>query len=440
MVGEILLLTMFVLLIIGLLSGHPLGFALGGIAVLIGYIGWGFSAFNILPVQVFAVMNNYMLIAIPMFVLMANFLTYSGVADGLFEAVRLLFGPVRGGLAVAIILVSTVFAATTGVVGASVLTMGLLALPILSKYKYDKGLATGVICAGGSLGILIPPSIMLVTMSTLAQVSLTKLFLACFLPGFTLSVVYIIYILGSCLLKKEKGPAMSKEETAAIPRSKIIRDVLINLIPPLLLIIAVLGTIFFGIATPTEASACGAAFALILTICYRNFSWKMVMNSVIDTLKTSAMCFIIMFAANYFCAIFLGLGGAKAVSGFVASVGLGKWGAYILMMVLVFILGMFIDWIGIVTIVMPIFLPIMQSYNFDTIWLCATMATLLQTCFMTPPFGFALFYVKGLLPEGYAMVDVYRGIVPFITAVVIVTVIVTIFPDIITFLPNLMSN
>lgn len=433
---NILLLSMFAVLIIGLLTGHPLGFVLGGVAAIVGYIGWGTSAFSIVTAQTFGVMNNYLMIAIPMFVLMANFLSYSGVADGLFEAVRLLFGPVRGGLAVAVILVSTVFAATTGVVGASVLTMGLLALPVLDKNNYDHGLAAGVICAGGSMGILIPPSIMLVTMASMAQVSISKLFMSCMVPGIVLGATYIIYILVTCKLHPELGPAMSPEEIAAIPKGKVVRDVLVNLVPPMILIIGVLGTIFSGIATPTEASACGALLALIMTVCYRRFNLEMLRASVFDTMKTCSMCFLIMCAANSFSAIFLGLNGAQAVADVVALFGMGKWATYTFMMVLIFILGMFIDWIGIVAIIMPIFLPVMKEFGFNTLWLCASMAVIMQTCFMTPPFGFALFYVKGLLPKHYKMSEVYRGVVPFIAAVLVVTLLVVLFPDLVLYLPG----
>ena len=433
-----LLLIMFIGLLVGLILGTPLAYVLGGMAVIIGYIGWGTSTFKIIMSQTFGVMSNYTLIAIPMFVLMANFLTYSGVADGLFEAVRKLFGGTRGGLAVAVMVVSTVFAATTGVVGASVLTMGLLALPVLDKYRYDHGLAAGTICAGGSLGILIPPSIMLVTMASLAQVSVSKLLLCAFVPGVLLAIVYIVYILVDCKIHPDKGPAMSKEEVEAMDKGKLMRDVLINLIPPLLLIVGVLGTIFLGVATPTEASACGAALALILTIFYKNFSWKMVHESVIGCLKTSAMCFFIMIAANSFCAIFFALGGDTMIENFVASVGIGKWGALIFMMALIFVMGMFIDWIGIVAIIVPIFLPILTDMGFDnTLWLCTCIAVIMQTCFMTPPFGFALFYVKALLPKDYSMMEVYKGVIPFIIAVLVVTVIVVLFPDLCMWLPNL---
>lgn len=434
---EMLLLGMFLILILGLATGHPLGFVLGGVAVIFGLIGWGDAAFNIIVNQAYAVMNNYLLIAIPMFVLMANFLMYSGVADGLFESVRLIFGTLRGGLAVAVILVSTVFAATTGVVGASVLTMGLLAIPILDKYHYDRGLTAGVVCAGGSLGILIPPSIMLVTMASLAQISVGKLLLAAIVPGVFLSVCYIVYILISCALNKEKGPAMTREEIDAVPVAVRIKGCIVNLVPPMILILGVLGTIFTGTATPTEAAACGAFISLIMTFFYRKFSIKMLKESLVDTAKTCCMCFVIMIAANSFCAIFLGMNGAQMVAGFVHTMGLSGNMVFFFMLLLVFILGCFIDWIGIVAIIMPIFLPILDTYGFDRLFVCAVTAVVMQTCFMTPPFGYALFYIKGIMPSDWSMKDIYRGVIPFII-VVLVTVALTIaFPDIVLTLPSI---
>src|SRR5665648_87668 len=244
---EMLLVAMFIFLVIGLLTGHPLAFVLGGVATIAGFLGWGESAYSIFVVRTYDLMSNYTLVAIPMFVLMANFLTASKVADGLFESARYLLGPLKGGLALAVIFVSTIFAATTGIVGASVVTMGMLGLPVLLKHGYQKELAAGVICAGGTLGILIPPSIMLVVMGTYAQVSVGKLFLAAIIPGLVLSTAYTIYVLVVCHIHPEYGPALSAEESAAMPIPDRIKGAMINLVPPLLLILAVLGGIFTGI-------------------------------------------------------------------------------------------------------------------------------------------------------------------------------------------------
>ena len=430
---------LFGLMVVGLVLGQELAFVLGGAGVLIGAIAMGDSGITIAMTKIYDQMQSYSMVAIPMFVLMANFLTHSKVADGLFESVRYLFGPVKGGLGLAVILVSTVFAATTGIVGASVVTMGMLSLPILLRSGYKPSLACGMVCAGGSLGILIPPSIMLVSMGSYAEVSVGKIFFAAIVPGLMLSLGYIIYIMVVTRIHPDWGPAMSEAELAEMPLKKRITGSLVNLIPPLILIFAVLGSIFGGIATPTEAAGVGALFALILAICYKQFSLKMLYESLIDTAKTTAMVFIILFGAAAFTGVFMSLDGDQIISNWVLGMGIGKWGAFAIMMVIVFILGMFIDWLGIVMIVFPIFLPIMDQFGFDRLWLVAITAVLLQTCFMTPPFGFALFYVKGILPDTVKIQEVYKGVIPFILIIIIVTVLCAVFPQLVTWLPTTMA-
>lgn len=434
---EIILIGMFVVLILGIMTGHPLAFVLGGIGVLAGYIGWGDAAFSIVLTKVYDSMNSYNMVAIPMFVLMANFLTYSKVADGLFNSIRYLLGPLKGGLGLAVIAVSTVFAATTGIVGASVVTMGMLATPILLKHGYKPELAVGSVCAGGSLGILIPPSIMLVTMGGYSNVSVGKIFLAVLVPGLILSVSYMLYLWIACQLHPEWGPAMSPQELEEMPFVERVKGSLINLIPPLLLIVGVLGSIFSGMATPTEASGIGALVALIMSIFYKQFNFNMLYQSLIETMKTSAMVFIILFGANAFTGIFIGMNGDQLIVDFVQNVGMGKWAAFTTMCIIVFVLGMFLDWLGIVMLVFPIFLPIMDLFGFDRLWLVAVIAVLLQTCFMTPPFGFALFYVKGIVPKGVTISMIYRGVIPFIIIILIVVAMVTIFPQTVLWLPSI---
>ena len=430
---------LFGLMVVGLVLGQELAFVLGGAGVLIGAIAMGDSGITIAMTKIYDQMQSYSMVAIPMFVLMANFLTHSKVADGLFESVRYLFGPVKGGLGLAVILVSTVFAATTGIVGASVVTMGMLSLPILLRSGYKPSLACGMVCAGGSLGILIPPSIMLVSMGSYAEVSVGKIFFAAIIPGLSLSLGYIIYIMIVTRIHPYWGPAMSEAELAEMPLKKRITGSLVNLIPPLILIFAVLGSIFGGIATPTEAAGVGALFALVLAICYKQFSLKMLYESLIDTAKTTAMVFIILFGAAAFTGVFMSLDGDQIISNWVLGMGIGKWGAFAIMMVIVFILGMFIDWLGIVMIVFPIFLPIMDQFGFDRLWLVAITAVLLQTCFMTPPFGFALFYVKGILPDTVKIQEVYKGVIPFILIIIVVTVLCAVFPQLVTWLPTTMA-
>ena len=435
----IMIIALFGLMVVGLVLGQELAFVLGGAGVIIGWLAWGGPGVTIAMTKIYDQMQSYSMVAIPMFVLMANFLTHSKVADGLFESIRYLLGPLKGGLGLAVILVSTVFAATTGIVGASVVTMGMLSLPVLLRSGYKPSLACGMVCAGGSLGILIPPSIMLVSMGSYAEVSVGKIFFAAIIPGLSLSLGYIIYIMIVTRIHPDWGPAMSAEELAEMPLQQRIKGSLINLIPPLILIFAVLGSIFGGIATPTEAAGVGALFALILAICYKQFSLKMLYESLIDTAKTTAMVFIILFGAAAFTGVFMSLDGDEIIANWVMSIGIGKWGAFAIMMVIVFILGMFIDWLGIVMIVFPIFLPIMDQFGFDRLWLVAITATLLQTCFMTPPFGFALFYVKGILPPEVKIQEVYKGVIPFIIIICIVTVLCAVFPQLVTWLPTTMA-
>ena len=356
--GVALILGLFGLMVVGLVLGQELAFVLGGAGVIVGWLAWGTPGVTIAMTKIYDQMQSYSMVAIPMFVLMANFLTHSKVADGLFESIRYLLGPLKGGLGLAVILVSTVFAATTGIVGASVVTMGMLSLPVLLRSGYKPSLACGMVCAGGSLGILIPPSIMLVSMGSYAEVSVGKIFFAAIVPGLSLSLGYIIYLMVVCHIHPDWGPAMSPEELAEMPLKKRITGSLINLIPPLILIFGVLGSIFGGIATPTEAAGIGALFSLILAIFYKQFSWKMLYESLIDTAKTTAMVFIILFGAAAFTGVFMSLDGDQIIADWVLSMGIGKWGAFAIMMVIMFLLGMFIDWLGIVMIVFPIFLPI----------------------------------------------------------------------------------
>ena len=436
----IMIIALFGLMVVGLVLGQELAFVLGGAGVIIGWLAWGGPGVTIAMTKIYDQMQSYSMVAIPMFVLMANFLTHSKVADGLFESIRYLLGPLKGGLGLAVILVSTVFAATTGIVGASVVTMGMLSLPVLLRSGYKPSLACGMVCAGGSLGILIPPSIMLVSMGSYAEVSVGKIFFAAIVPGLSLSLCYIIYLMVVCHIHPDWGPAMSAEELAEMPLKKRISGSLINLIPPLILIFAVLGSIFGGIATPTEAAGMGAIFALILAIFYKQFSLEMLKESLIDTAKTTAMVFIILFGAAAFTGVFMSLDGDQIIADWVLGMGIGKWGAFAIMCVIVFILGMFIDWLGIVMIVFPIFLPIMDQFGFDRLWLVAVIATLLQTCFMTPPFGFALFYVKGILPGDIKIQEVYKGVIPFIIIICIVTVLCAVFPPLVTWLPSMLAG
>jgi len=417
---------MFLMLFIAIFLGHPLAFSLGGLAVIFGYIGLGPKVFILFSSRIFDILNNYNLAAVSLFVLMAQFLTQSGIADELFLSMRYIFGRLRGGLGVSVIVVSTIFAACTGVIGASVTTMGVLALPILLKYGYEKEISSGLVCAGGSLGIIIAPSIMLVVMASEAGISVGKLFLSALMPGLLLSGLYIIYTLVRCWLNPEVGPALSSDEIKEISVRERIVLIVKNLVPPTILIVGVLGSIFMGIATPTEASGVGAFLAFIMVLAYRRFSWEGLLSAFKETGLISAMVFIILFGATCFTGVFLSVGSGEAIKEALIASGIGKWGVFIIMNLIIIVLGMFIDWMGIVMIALPTFLPIAQAFGFDKLWFVTMIALNLQASFLTPPFGYALFYIKGVLPSGISTAQVWRGVLPFVFIIFVALILCSI--------------
>lgn len=435
---ELIAISMFVVLSLFLFMGFPLAFVLGGVGVMYGLFGMGTAFFGAFVNSVYGIMDNFILVAVTLFILMGNFLTISGVADRLFGSLRYLMGPLRGGLGLAVISVSIVFAACTGIIGASVVTMGLLGGPMLLKYGYQKELTAGMICAGGSLGVLIPPSIMLVLMGDQAGVSVGKLLLAAVIPGVLLGILYMLYVLIRCWINPKLGPPIPKQELDQIPVSQRIRDSLIYALPPSVLILTVLGSIFAGVATPTEASAMGAFVAFIMLLAYRRFTWKGFMDSLTTTARATTMVFFIVVGASCFTGVFLGLGGGTALVNAIIGLGFGKWGTYFLMMIILIIMGMFLDWIGIVMIVFPIFIPLGKMLGFDPIWFITMIAVNLQMSFLSPPFGYALFYLKGLNLAGLNLNHIFRGVLPFLVIQFIGLLIVTFFPQLSLWLPNIM--
>jgi tripartite ATP-independent transporter DctM subunit len=369
---------------------------------------------------------------------MAQVLDQSGVAEKLFDAMRYLFGPVRGGIAIAVVVVSTLFGACTGIIGASVVTMGLLSLPVMLKYGYDVRLSCGSICAGGTLGILIPPSIMLIVMADSGNISVGKLFAGAVVPGLILSTLYILYIIIKCYIHPEAGPPISKAERAAITNRQIAGMVLKSLVPPMILILGVLGSIFAGIATPTEASGVGALLAFLMTVIYGRFTLSGLYSAVLQTARTTSMVIVILLGATCFTGVFMGIGGGDVVADFILGAGFGKWGTFVLMMIICFLLGMFIDWIGIVMITFPLFLPIADQLGFDKLWFIVTVAVMLQDSFLTPPFGYALFYLKGVAPPQVTTTDIYWGAFPFWRLMELGLIIVVIWPETITWLPEVL--
>ena len=435
---ELIAILMFVVLVIFLFMGHPLAFVLAGVGILFGLFGLGFNTFGMLMNRIYGTMDNFVLVAITLFILMGNFLTMSGVADELFKKLRVLLGPIPGGVGLAVIVVCIIFAACTGIIGASVVTMGLLAGPMLIKYGYQKEMTMGMVAAGGSLGILIPPSIMLVMMADQGALSAGRLLMCGVLPGVTLGILYMIYIFMRCKINPNMGPPIPKEELAQIPMKVRLVDSLKYALPPLALIFLVLGAIFFGIATPTEAAGVGAAASFLMIIAYRKLQWRNFKDCIYQTAKTVTMVMIILVGASCFTGVFLGLGGGTALVNAIIGLNLGKWGTYALMQIIYLILGCFIDWIGIVMITFPIFLPVAKALGFDMLWFTAMLAINLQMSFLTPPFGYALFYLSGMGIEGVNLGHIYRGVVPFLALQAIGVTICTIFPNLVVWLPNLM--
>lgn len=438
---ELFTALMFLAVFVGLMLGHPIAFVLGGVGILFSYIGMGPLWWSLFMGRIYDIISNQIYIAIPLFILMATLLDKAGIADGLFRALMHLFGRMRGSIALAAIVLSCIFAATTGIMGATVVSMSLMAIPIMLKQGYDKRLATGAVAAGGTLGILIPPSIMLVVMADQSGISVGRLFAGGIGPGLLLGLLYFIYVAVITYFKPHFGPALSEEERASVSTGQLVRMLLINLVPPAMLILGVLGSIWMGVATPTEASGIGAAISLGLMIAYRAFSWRALAEAVWKATRTSCMVVTIIIGASLFTAVFLGSGGGPVVRDLIMTFGaLGKWGAFVAMMAIVFLLGFVVDWIGIILITFPVFLPIATSLGFDKLWFVVLMAVNLQTSFLTPPVGYALFYLKGTVPADVKLLDIYRGIVPFVALQLVGITVVALFPPIATWLPSFIAK
>jgi tripartite ATP-independent transporter DctM subunit len=426
---------MFVGLISVILLGTPLAFALGGLALIFGIIWWGTPVFNQFIIRIYGIMFNEVLVAVPLFILMGCLLERSGATEKLYGAMHRLMGPVRGGLALATVLICTLFAAATGIVGASLATMGLIALPAMLKRGYNKGLASGAVASGATLGILIPPSIMLVLYGPMAQVSVARLFAGAYGPGLLLSALYLVYIYVRCLLQPSAGPAISNEEREAGP-SNLLLQLLIHLIPTLFLIIVVIGSILGGLASPTEASALGAFGAVILTLFYRKLNWQTLKTSVYSTLKITSMVLFVAIGASLFTGVFFGLGGGILMKEVLIGLPFGKWFVFSVMMFVIFILGMFIDWIGILFIVIPTFTPIGAVLGFDPIWFATMICVNLQMSFLTPPFAPSIFVLRGVAPPEVGTGEMIKGIYPFVGLQIIGLALCALFPEIILWLPR----
>lgn len=438
---EVLTLLMFLTLMASIAMGHPLAVTLAAVATIFGLIDNGFDFPGLLGLfayNTWGIFLNYTLVAIPLFIFMAQILDRSKVSEGLFDALYKVLGGLRGGLGMAVIVVSTVFAATTGIVGASVVAMGLMAGPALLRRGYDKSLSAGIICSSGTLGILIPPSIMLVVYGGLTgqkETSVGNLFAAAILPGLLLSGLYLLYVGVRCYLDPKSGPPIPAEDRTATVMQKFFM-VMKNFVPPFGLILTVMGTILAGIATPTEAAALGCLGALVLALVTRKLDWKVITQASVSTARTTAMIMALFVGGKFFSVVFLSMGGGDVVADVLLGMDVNRFVVFAIMMAVVFFMGMFIDWAAILLVVVPIFTPIAMDLDFNPLWFAMMVCINLQTSFLTPPFGYSLFYFKGVAPPEYSMGDVYRGIIPFVMIQIFALATMIFFPQIITYLPD----
>ncbi|WP_323767580.1 TRAP transporter large permease subunit [Marinovum sp.] len=439
-----LTLIMFGSLLVLLMAGLPLAFVTGGLACVFLFILGDERALNIVPSRIFPLMTNYQLSAIPLFIFMAAMLERAGIINDMFDVIYKVMGGLSGGLAAATIIASTILAAMVGVIGAAVVTMGIIALPAMLKRHYDPKIAMGSIMAGGTLGILIPPSILAIIYAVVAEQSVGELFIGAVIPGLLLSGMYILYVVARCTLNPALGPAIPVEERVS-NREKV--ALIGKMAAPLTLVIVVLGIIFSGVATPVEAAGIGTFGAFIVAAIHRKLDWPTVREACTTTLKASAMVIWIMFGATIFVGLYVLEGGQQFVQESLAATGLGPWGILILMQVLLVILGMFLDWVGILLLCVPIFVPIIKAlgaaaFGLDSsedlvLWFGVLYLVNMQMSFLSPPFGYALFYLRGVAPAEIPMSDIFKSALPFLFLQIVGLVLCMVFPQVITWLPRL---
>lgn len=418
-------LIMFAVALVLLLFGFPVAFTFGGVALIFGVFAEGWELFAFMPFRIYSIMQNSVLMAVPLFIFMGLVLQKTALAEQLLTAIGQLFGRIRGGLAVATILVGALLAASTGVVGASVVAMGVISLPVMLQAGYHKGLATGTICGAGTLGQIIPPSIILIILGDVLGLPVGDLFQAALGPGLVLVGLYVMYVLLLAWWRPEWAPALPQTEHHA---PQTYWTALQAIVPPLALIVVVLGSIFAGIATPTESSALGGVGAILLALGYRRFNWLMLRESALETVRITAMVFAILLGATAFSMVFTYTGGDTLVEEFMLQLPGEQWGFLILAMIIILLLGFFIDFVEISFIVVPILAPIAEAMGLNMVWFALLIALNLQTSFLTPPFGFSLFYLKGVAPPGVRTIDIYRGVWPYIGLQITVLISMLLFP------------
>ncbi len=433
---EYMSLVLFATVFAVLLLGFPVAFTLGGVSLIFGYFTFGMGFFQLLPLRIWGTMTNYVLIAVPLFVYMGMMFEKSGLAEELLETMAMLFGKMRGGLAISVIVVGAVLAASTGIVGATVVTMGLLSLPTMLKRGYSPELSTGTICAAGTLGQIIPPSIVLVLLGSVLNVPIGDMFIGAVIPGLILVGLYIFWIILVAIFRPEAAPAMPAEELAEFRRSGMYRKIIRAFLLPFFLIVAVLGSIFAGIASPTEAAAVGAMGATILTIWQKKFSLQVLREVMRGTTTLTCMVFILIVGATTFGLVFRGMGGDRYITNLILGAGMEPGHFLLIVMIVIFIAGFFIDFIEITFIIVPVVAPIFQQMGIDLLWIGILIAMNLQTSFLTPPFGFSLFYLKGVAPPEITTTQIYKGIIPFVGIQLVCIFVVIFWPETVTWLPN----
>jgi len=442
--NELLAIGMFLSFIALVFSGFPIAWILGGLAVIFSAVSvilevdfsipigldWSYTSLSV--DRIWNVMENWVMVALPMFILMGLLLDRSGIANNLMKSFSKLFGNINGGLAIAVSLIGLLLAASTGIIGASVVLLALLGLPVMLKEGYAQSFASGTVCAVGTLGILIPPSIMLVLMADRMAMSVGDLFLGAVFPGLLLAGLYISYIVFFGLVKPQQAPAASIDKFSFEDLVNLCKSIL----PPLFLIISVLGSIFFGIATPTEAAGVGATGALLLTIINKQFKKKMLVEVLRETTRTTAFIFAILIGATAFSLVLRGLGGDELIERALLGLPFGGTGIIICILLATFLLGFFLDWIELTLIVLPLVSPVVGTLGFDPIWFTVLFAVCLQTSFLTPPVGFAIFYLKGVAPPEINVPVIYKGVIPFVLLQILGGIIIFNFASVVTWLPS----
>ena len=431
---------MGVMLLVFIFSGYYLFAALGGAAIISGLVFWGPNVFKTIYFSIVKYSKDYNLLAVPLFVLMGQLLNQSDVAGRLFDNLSVALGRQRGGMAVAATLIAILFAATTGIVGASVVSMGLLFTKPMLDAKYNKSLTAGVIIAGGTLGILIPPSIMLVFMGSAANVSVGKLFYGAMTPGVLLGVAYIVYVKVISIVKKDYAPPMPDEVLSRYSKKQIAWGIIVNVLPVAIVIFSVLGAIWLGWCPATEAAALGVAASFLIALCTHSINKEVIRKTLVESIKLTSMVYAVSAFGNLFVTVFMRLGCNSAVTSLFVNLPLGKWGLFALMMAVVFLLGFLMDWIAVCMITIPIFVPIATQVGFQAEYFLTMMAIIMQTAFLSPPMAASIFYFQGVAKDHITTAETIRGVWPFMGLQVLVFILCIIFPQIVTWLPNMIIS